>query len=315
MNIRWAIHRDIIQDAGGLPPASLTPNTDQVTEYYPFGMSISKNFTTLPVNKYKYNSKEEQEMPGRWLDYGARFYDAQLGRWHSVDPLAEKYRRWTPYNYCVNNPMRYIDPDGMKVGDYVDRYGNKIGWDGINDDNVHIITDNNSIKQIKANDKAGKTTDKGNTDIMLTTTKTELAESLNVLDRTIRNGGFAEETSVVTPEGEVSRGEIGKKSDGDIASAMLPSVEGEDNKSIHSHPTGTTETAGWSALIPGPGDPEVFKGFKRNIIVGALGNPELDQNGNDIPRPHGAAFFGRNITVNTKPQVVLHKKAIENILK
>ncbi|MDE1193029.1 MAG: RHS repeat-associated core domain-containing protein [Arachidicoccus sp.] len=90
----------------------------EATSYYPFGLQqkgIGLQQETNPLhNKYTYNGKELQEDLGLdQYDYGARFQDPQLGVWHNIDPLADKSRRWSPYSYAYDNPLRFIDKDGM----------------------------------------------------------------------------------------------------------------------------------------------------------------------------------------------------------
>ena len=99
----------------------------ETNHYYPFGGVFA---STGNVQPYKYNGKELDTKKGlNWYDYGARHYDAALGRWFVVDPLAEKMYAWSPYAYCFNNPMKYVDEKGeipwlvsAAVGAFVD-YG------------------------------------------------------------------------------------------------------------------------------------------------------------------------------------------------
>lgn len=105
-----------------------TITIDEITEennYYPYGLKHSGyNNDAVLQNKYKFNGKE---WLGNWglnfYDFGARNYDPAIGRWMNIDPLAEKYSSISPYTYAVNNPVYFIDPDGMRIynGDKINK--------------------------------------------------------------------------------------------------------------------------------------------------------------------------------------------------
>jgi len=101
----------------GRNPQTQALEITDANDYYPFGMNHMKTgnafFGQGSYKSYKYNGKELQE--SGMYDYGARFYMSDIGRWGVVDPLAEQYRRHSTYNYAVNNPIRFIDPDGRGI--------------------------------------------------------------------------------------------------------------------------------------------------------------------------------------------------------
>ncbi|MFA5418080.1 MAG: RHS repeat-associated core domain-containing protein [Bacteroidales bacterium] len=103
----------------------------QDNSYYPFGMGLGESLTymdnTATENKYKYNGKELQDDFGLgWYDYGARFYDPQIARFHTLDPLAENYSFQSPFVYGANNPIKFIDFMGMNASTHTDEDGNVI---------------------------------------------------------------------------------------------------------------------------------------------------------------------------------------------
>ena len=81
----------------------------QKINYYPFGKAHTKVADT--INRYLYNGKEMQDSSG-FYDYGARYYNPNIGRFLTIDRYAEKYYMLTPYQYAANNPIKYIDVNG-----------------------------------------------------------------------------------------------------------------------------------------------------------------------------------------------------------
>jgi RHS repeat-associated protein len=108
---------DTPRGAGGAPVAVVV----QEVHYDPWGLElagIGYNASGNPEHKFTYNEKEKQDQFGLgWLDYGARHYQADIGRWAGVDALADKYAPVSPWAYCANNPIRLIDPNGRDIND------------------------------------------------------------------------------------------------------------------------------------------------------------------------------------------------------
>ncbi|WP_430614152.1 hypothetical protein [Flavobacterium sp. JP2137] len=158
-----------------------------------------------------------------------------------------------------------------------------------------------------------------------------LRESLNVLERTIDNGGLREESSLVMNNGNTIRGATGELPtivDGvQTAKASLPSLPigstiADVESTIHSHPTKVQQVGNMiypqEATAPSPTDKGAFSQFNRNIIVGPLKkinlkNVTTNPNGTfKVPnRPNGAVIYDRN----TKELLMLSRNAIQNILK
>ena len=121
----------------------------QYTDYYAFGAPFCMPGTYMgaSLQPYKFNGKELDLMHGlNTYDYGARQYYPVIPVWDRMDPLCEKYYGVSPYAYCANNPIMFIDPDGMD--DYYNEDGQYLGTDKKESDYIYI-TQKGKYKQLK----------------------------------------------------------------------------------------------------------------------------------------------------------------------
>ena len=264
-----------------------------------------------------------------------------VSRWMSPDPLAEEFTSWSPYNFGLNNPIIFVDPDGRfarPFTDLFDKNGNKIGSDGV-DNGVNIVVNNNNlVKQVKQVNKQDGKVDLlddqfsfTGSDITILPSEATLKESINVLDRQVANGGLKEETSKVVDFGKrihrsptgsepkiVSDGKGGYTSTASTVSEAAPLLGNERVTAlIHSHPTKAIEKHGlvfpFSANNPTAADVQSFKSQQTNIIVGPIsGSVTRNSNGSiSDNRTHGISIFNSN----SQLQISLPRKVVNKIIK
>jgi len=113
-NMRVTYTAGCKQEQGNEPLRELT--LEHAADYHPYG-SILREWRNGEAEKYLTTHHERDVETG--LDYrGARYYDSDVARFLSLDPLANEYAAWSAYSYVLGNPVHFVDPDGRSVDDY-----------------------------------------------------------------------------------------------------------------------------------------------------------------------------------------------------
>ncbi len=236
--------------------------------------------------KYRYNGKEWQDDLGlNWYDYGARSYDAAVGRFISIDPDAEKYIYQSLYVYADNNPVLFMDIDGRgSFTDYYNLRGNLVKHvDDGKDDKKIVLTRSNKEKKVDATIQKGYVVSAfSNSEIQKMESIYEFAEK----DKTGREQGFIRgtngESSIVTGN---KAGELNPE-DWRPAFAELRQRGSEPYSLVHLHPleydeTGTLVRIGASEASTGEdADTENTIGPEPHVILSV--KPKYKDNPNEI---------------------------------
>jgi RHS repeat-associated protein len=253
-----------------------------VQEQYAFGMNMPGRSFSVEEYRYGFNGKENQDelmANNNSQDFGARMYDARVGRWWGMDPLSNKKSYFSPFLFGANNPIVFVDPDGRT--EYWSVSGKWIGTDGMPNGINVVITDYELVKEMEKNTAEGKYSKQSYPEEKTFTMPVNdiINEALNVYGLTEGNQGKSEYWSIMKKidEGGYKVFDKGKGPDYDPSgrgNATTGVVTPEGDVSIHSHPTKIFKNnASFSAtdFFKNPNDQANQKRYSIYIVVGRDG--------------------------------------------
>ncbi|WP_143392707.1 RHS repeat domain-containing protein, partial [Flavobacterium psychrophilum] len=163
--------------------STLNGQISQHVEYIAFGEVLFEEHSSSFSSPYLFNGKE-LDRETNLTNFGARYLDMKTSLWLNVDPLAEKYPSWSPYSFCFDNPMKFVDPTGME-GESVNSpiyntSGTLLGTDDKGLQGKAIVMDEKNFKQNMSHDEALKN-NLGAEGLKDNTAKSNLVSSFNSL--------------------------------------------------------------------------------------------------------------------------------------
>jgi len=256
----------------------------EVNNYYPFGLLHNYPGPTQNAYQYKYNGKELQETG--MYDYGARFYMPDIGRWGVHDPLAENSRRWSTYNYAYNNPIRFIDPDGMQNKDVIIT-GNKSQealqqLQSATQGQLNLSMDANG--KVTATQVEGSTLSQGASELLAATTDSSITVNVSATDNDFTSGG----------ESPLLGSFMGNKSSNSPIDGSLPGSPGQ--KTVANQETNADALGNLSKANGVPGQAmlhEVTEAYRGARITQADGNTGVRSTANNNDSSNASSVYRR----------------------